>query len=152
MFSHCDLARHGDLGQSFGKSRERSWIISNEGHGVPEFLTGVGSDVVLQGVLRKLVSLHIRNRTANELLSCHVLEWLNGRSIDDLVEDAKDVGVIRRAAPNHKALEDSRMIRSCEETCWSSNVRCYHMRLVEAEGVHDLKNKRSHSLRHSHIF
>src|SRR5271156_1042461 len=60
--------------------------------------------------------------------------------------------MIRRAASDHKALEDSRMIRRSEETCRSSEIGCYHVRLVEAEGVHDAKNKLSHSLRRSDIF
>ena len=59
--------------------------------------------------------LDVFGRASNKLLPGQVFERFKRRRVDDFLQHAPYVGVIRRAAPDDETLEDAGMVRGCEK-------------------------------------
>jgi hypothetical protein len=101
----------------------------------------VAGKVVLQCVVREFVLRHVCERAPDELLSGQILVGFEGRGVDQFVENAPDIGVVRCAAPDHHALEDSGMICRGEEAGRRAHIGRHDVRSIEAERIQNTCHK-----------
>src|SRR5271170_3407075 len=83
--AYSDLAGNRDVVEPFGEARERLRVVPNECHGFKEARPRIGSEIILQSVVRQRVGFHVLNRPTNELLSGQVFEWLKRGRVNDFV-------------------------------------------------------------------
>src|ERR1700733_6439025 len=146
-----DLAGHRNFGKPLCEARERPWVIADELYGLEKSRTCVGRDVVLQSIAGQFVFLHVVCRAADELLSRQVFVRLERRGIDQFVQDASYIGMVRGSAADDEAPEDTGMICRCEENRRCADVRCDHVRPVKIKGLDNAKDELSHSFRRPDI-